>query len=248
MWLESNGLKLNDGKSELVLFGSKRMLSKINHEQCQIRIGNCYVKPAQTARNLGVIFYANLTFNNHISYVSQSVRFQLRNLSFIRKYLSPSAAESLIHALISSRIDFSNSLFGNLPQKEVNRLQRLQNSAARLLTYTKKSSHITPILQSLHWLPVVKRITFKILLLVYYSLHSIAPAYLQNSLTVYAPSRSLRSSNSQSLQVPRVKRSWGDRSFSYLGPKLWNDLPIEIRQSPSLDTFKTLLKTYLFEQ
>ncbi len=246
--MESNGLKLNDGKSEFVLFGSKQMLSKINHDKCQIRIGNCYVKPAQTARNLGVIFDANLTFNNHISYVSQSVRFQLRNLSFIRKYLSPSAVESLIHALISSRIDFSNSLFGNLPQKEVNRLQRLQNSAARLLTYTKKYSHITPILQSLHWLPVEKRITFKILLLVYHSLHSSAPAYLQNSLTMYTPSRSLRSSNTLSLQVPRIKRSWGNRSFSYLGPKHWNDLPIEIRQSPSLDSFKTRLKTYLFEQ
>ena len=108
----------------------------MNSENCQIRIGNSYVRVSNTVRNLGIIFDANLSLKNHITNLSQSVRFQLRNLGFIRKYLTKFAAEQLIHALISSRIDFCNSLFCNLPQKEINRLQRLQNCAARLLTYT----------------------------------------------------------------------------------------------------------------
>ena len=89
-----------------------------------------------TVRNLGIIFDANLSLKNHITHLSQSVRFQLHILGFIRKYLTKFAAEQLIHALVSSRSDFCNSLFCNLTQKEINRLQRLQNCAARLLTYT----------------------------------------------------------------------------------------------------------------
>ena len=198
-WMESNGLKLNDCKSEFLLLGSTQMLSKVKSETIEICIGNNSIKPskhAKTARNLGVVYDSNLSFKNHITYLSQSVRFQLRNLGFIRKYLTKSAAEQLIHALISSRLDFCNSLFCNFPQKEMIRMQRLQNCAARLLTYTKKTMHITPVLRSLHWLPVHKRITFKILLLVYRSLHKLAPSYLQNTLNVYKPSRNLRSSTS----------------------------------------------------
>ena len=189
-----------------------------------------------------------ICLKNHITHVSQSVRYQLRNLGFIRKYLTRSAAEQLIHALISSRLDFCNSLFCNLPQREINRLQVLQNRAARLLTFTKNTSHISPVLRSLHWLPVKKRIAFKILLLVYRTLNKSAPTYLQDILSPYNPSRTLRSSSSNKLQTPRVKHSWGERTFSYLGPKLWNELPSSLRKSSSLDKFKSSLKSHLFSQ
>ena len=244
--MDSNGLKLNDSKSEFVLLGSPHMLSKVKSETIEIRIGNNSIKPSSTVRNLGVIYDSNLSFKNHITYISQSVRFQLRNLGFIRKYLTKFAAEQLIHALISARLDFCNSLFCNLPQKELIRMQRLQNCAARLLTYTKKTMHITPVLHSLHWLPVQKRITFKILLLVYRALHKLAPSYLQDTLNVYKPSRNLRSSTSQTLQLPRIRHTWGERTFSHVGPKLWNSLPMSLRHTSSLNEFKSNLKTYLF--
>ena len=121
-----------------------------------------------------LIFDSNLSLRNHVTHLCQSVRFQLRNFGSIRKYFPKFAAEQLIHALISSRLDFCNSLFCNLPQRDISRIQRLQNCAARLLTYTKKTTHITPVLRSLHWLPVDKRIKFKILLLVYRTLHTSA--------------------------------------------------------------------------
>ena len=141
-----------------------------------------------------------------------------------------------------------NSLFCNLPQKEINRLQLLQNCAARLLTFTKKTTHISPVLRSLHWLPIEKRVAFKILLLVYHTLNKSAPTYLQSILSPYVPARTLRSSTSNNLKIPRVKHSWGERSFSFIGPKLWNELPTSIRNIPSLDTFKTSLKSHLFSQ
>ncbi|KAK0141521.1 hypothetical protein N1851_021326 [Merluccius polli] len=89
--------------------------------------------------------------------------------------LSPSAAESLIHALISSRLDYCNSLLSGITSHSLHRLQMVQNSAARLLTHTRSRDHITPVLRTLHWLPVKHRITFKILLLTYKALHHLPP-------------------------------------------------------------------------
>ena len=107
-----------------------------------------------------------------LHHVAKSVRYQLRNLSHIRKFLSRKATEQVVHSLISSRLDFCNSILINLPEYQLKRLQYLQNSAARLVTRSKSTSHISPILKELHWLPVHARINFKILLLVQASISS----------------------------------------------------------------------------
>ena len=131
----------------------------------------------------------------------------------------------------------------------IQKLQMVQNRAARLVTRTRKYEHITPVLKRLHWLPVKVRIEFKLLLLVYKALHGLAPSYLRDLLTEYQPSRSLRSSSLKMLLVPRTKlKTFGDRAFSISGPKLWNDLPLDIRTSESIGTFKSRLKTHFFTQ
>ena len=120
----------------------------------------------------------------------------------------------------------------------------MQNAAACLLTGTRRYDHISPVLSALHWLPVRFRIHFKILLFVFKSLHGLAPPYISELLVPYVPTRSLRSANKMLLVIPRsnlVNR--GDRAFSVAAPKLWNQLPLRIKQAPSLSIFKTRLKT-----
>ncbi len=122
----------------------------------------------------------------------------------------------------------------------------MQNSAARILR-TRMRDHITPVLVSLHWLPVSFRVDFKILMLTYKALHGLAPQYLSELLIPYTPTRDLRSSETGLLTVPLTRlRLMGDRAFSSLAPKLWNSLPIEIRQAETLSTFKSRLKTHFF--
>lgn len=133
--------------------------------------------------------------------------FQLRNIARIRPSLSFYDSETVIHAFITSRLDYCNSLLCGLPAKAIHRLQMVQNSAARVLTNNKKSSHITPILHQLHWLPVANRIKFKVLILVYKTCHGLAPRYLAELLQTYAPPRTLRSSNDNLLVVPRYRLS-----------------------------------------
>ena len=164
-------------------------------------------------------------------------------------FLSKESTETLIHAFISSRLDYCNSLFYNIPAYQLQKLQRIQNAAARLILQESKFCHITPLFMTLHWLPVKYRIQFKILLLTFKAINLLAPSYICDLVTVKKPSNyNLRSNNSLVLDLPKVKSlaTLGDRSFSFAAPKLWNKLPNYIRSSASITTFKSQLKTYLF--
>ena len=243
-WLNSHSLKLNLSKTEFLLFGSRTQLSKVNLSS--ISFSGCTVNVSQTCRNLGIMLDYGMSMSNQITNICRSVRYQLRNIGFIRKYLSKSATEKLVHALISSRLDFGNALLYNLPKTQLSKLQKLQNAAARMVTLSKKHDHITPILKSLHWLKVNDRIIFKILLLVFHAINGSAPLYNINLINKYTPVRLLRSSNSGFLVVPKSTKAWGVRAFAHAGPVLWNDLPLVIRECTSVDTFKRYLKTRLF--
>ena len=202
-----------------------------------------------SAKNLGATFDKCMNLADHVTNLVKSCNFQLRCIGRARKYLTPEAAEKIIHAFISSHIDCGNSLLYNLPDYQIEHVQRVQNTAARILTLTKKYDHISPILKSLHWLPVEKRIDFKILTLTYKCLHNLAPKYLEELIKPYNPIRNLRSSDQLLLEVPKTRlKTYGDRSFTKAAPTLWNSLPLEIRSCDSLDTFKTQLKTFLFNR
>ncbi len=119
--------------------------------------------------------------------------------------------------------------------------------AAHLLTGTRKHEHITPILASLHWLPIHFRVHFKIILFAFKSLNSLAPPYLSELLHFNTPSRSLRSADQLLLREPKTKwKLRGDRAFAVAAPKLWNNQPQHIRQASSLSVFKSHLKTHHF--
>ena len=183
----------------------------------------------------------------HVNKLCQTASYALRAIGQIRKYLDRSSAEKLVHAFVTSRLDYCNSLLYGLPDKLINKLQRIQNSAARLITGAKKRDHISHVLRELHWLPIKKRIIFKVLLLVYKSLNGSGPNYMSELLKPYTPKVHLRSSTQNLLIIPKSNlKSFGDRSFSCAGPLLWNALPAHLRLATSVQEFKTGLKTHLF--
>ncbi len=207
---------------------------------------SCYVLYSQKS---GCYIRQQLSFEKHISNVTKQHSSILETLpSYGTCYLFL-MQKKLVHAFMTSRLDYCNALLGVCPASSINKLQVVQNAAARVLTRSRKYDHITPILQSLHWLPIKYRISYKILLLTYKALNGLAPAYLTSLLSRYNPSRSLRSQNSGLLVVPRIAKSTtGGRAFSYLAPKLWNSLPDNVRGSDTLSLFKSRLKTHLFSQ
>uniref|UniRef100_A0A8C1YN93 Reverse transcriptase domain-containing protein n=1 Tax=Cyprinus carpio TaxID=7962 RepID=A0A8C1YN93_CYPCA len=245
-WMTNNFLLLNSDKTEILLIGPENITQ--NLVDYNLQLDGCTVT-SSTVKNLGVILDSNLSFENHISHVTKTAFFHLRNIAKLRNMLPVPDAEKLVHAFMTSRLDYCNALLGGCPASSINKLQVVQNAAARVLTRSRKYDHITPILQSLHWLPIKFRISYKILLLTYKALNGLAPAYLTSLLPRYNPSRSLRSQNAGLLIVPRIAKSTkGGRAFSHLAPKLWNSLPDNVRGSDTLSLFKSRLKTHLFGQ
>ena len=181
---------------------------------------------------------------SHINNICSSSFYYLYNIRRIRKYLSRQSAISLIHAFITSKLDHCNSPLYGLPTIHISKLQRVQNSAARLVTNTPRICHITPILEDLHWLPIKYRIQFKIVLLTFKCLYGLAPQYLVDLIAVVPQLRyNLRSRNATLLVSANARYlpTLGDLAFPSAAPKLWNSLPAEIRNIQTLTSFKRAL-------
>ena len=149
-----------------------------------------------------------------------------------------------------SRLDYCKSILFELPDTELQKLQRVQNTAARLICNMNRLDHISPIFMKLHWLAVRYRINCKILLITFKVIHGLAPKYLSELLTCKTKCNyNLRSTSLILLQQPRIKtiRTLGDRSFTVAILALWNNLPNVIRSATSINSFKKLLKTHLFK-
>ena len=199
---------------------------------------------------MGPWFDAHMRMNVHIGKICSKAFRGLYNIRQIRKFLTVQSTKTLVHAFVSSHLDYCNALLFGLPKYQLDRLQKVQNAAARVVFQIAKFDHITPALIDLHWLPVTFRVQFKLLLLVYKSLHNQSPPYIKDLLSPKpATNYALRSSTQSLLFVPKANcSSLGDRAFAHAAPVLWNSLPLTIRTSSSLAIFKKQLKTFLFRK
>ena len=241
-WMDLNELKLNHDKTEVMLIHSKYCPSPSFQSLC---VGDESVAASQSARSLGVIFDEHMSFHAHVSSICRSSFYRIRNLSRIRKYFTKESAEIAVHAFVTPKLDYCNALLYRLPKYQLQRLQYVQNTAARVVLQVSKFQHITPVLCKLHWLPIQYRIIFKILM--YKSLNGTSPSYLAQKLHDSSHTRSLRSVSNELLMQPRsYTKTYRDRAFAVHAPREWNLIPYEIRKSNTTSSFKRSLKTYLF--
>jgi len=200
-WMTNNLLKLNQEKTELIVISLKfRPKPAISY----VSVGDEQILSKSSARNLGVTFDECCNMVEHVKMTCKTSYYHLRNISKIR-YLTEETTEILVHAFISSNLDYCNSLLYGLPKHMISSLQSVKNTAARIVTLAKKFDHITPVLIHLHWLPVHFRILFKVLLLV------------TELLSYHTCSRTLHSNDQKLLAVPKSRlKTYGDRAFPLL--------------------------------
>lgn len=252
-WMMSNFLALNDTKTEVICFSSKY---RRNCEPAvvNVRIGETSISTTSVVRNLGVLFDEHVTMSHHVMNVCRNASYALWRISKCRHLLDKERLVKLVHAFVTCRIDYCNSLLLGCPDYQIKKLQHVQNSAARLVCGIKRADrcHITPVLKSLHWLPVKSRIIFKVICIVFKCLYeSTAPLYLNDLITVISRNHmSLRSNAAITLKrsAPPKTVTYGNHAFATKAPSLWNDLPVDLRTIEVYEHFKVKLKTYLFKQ
>ena len=249
VWATANMLKLNDSKTELMLVTSKRS-KHLHNLPTSITIGNAQIPFKPSVKNLGFTLDCHLTMNAHVSNIARTCYFELRRLASIRRFLTSTATATLVSSFVLSRIDYCNSLLFGSTNDVTSHLQRIQNYAARVIFRLPMSSSITIHLKSLHWLPVKVRSTYKIACLCYHCHSSTAPSYVTDML--HKKPLHTRNTRSSSYTMPLLNRpahskaTLGDRSFSFASSSVLNSIPNDVRCAPSLSSFKSRLKTYLF--
>ena len=232
-------LKFNTSKTELFLIGSSQQLSKLNNPVA-ICLQGIEIVTAETVRNLGIIMDSHLKLTAHINHVFKVSMHHLRNISTIR-YLTPEACKSLVHALVTSCIDYCNSHLYGYNQSLIHRLQLIQNYAARLIVRIPKYSHITPVIRTYIGFQLQPGFTSRYSS--FYCVHGHGPSCLKDLLYRRAPLRSgLRSQHRLLLEVPR---STADRAFSICGPKLWSRLPADLQNITTLQLFRSKLSFFI---
>ena len=244
-WMSNNFLKLNQEKTEFIVFSPKAY--KAPHNLHQIQLDNVTVESSEHVRNLGVIQDCALNMERQVNNTTKNCYYHLRRIAKARRCLPPEARKTLIHASVISRLDYANALYTGLPNTLLGRLQRTQNAAARVITGAKWKDHISPHLKDLHWLPIAQRVQYKVLLYTYKALNGHAPQYLQELVVRHVPTRSLRSGSKSLLIVPRYRTvRYEERTFKVAAAKLWNELPEGIKNCGTVQLFRKHLKTHLF--
>ena len=242
--MSQNRLKMNDAKTEVIYFGSSKHLKSIGTRN--VEIGNSSIEPSNKAKLLGAWFDSMLSFEYFVSIKCRTARVNLFKIRSIRKYIDQETCKSLVHALVISHIDYANGILSGLSKRLILKLQCIMNKAAKLILCRNKYDSATQAMFELHWMPVEFRIKYKLALLVYKALNNLAPSYLSEMLHFSTSIYSTRAETDRKLVVPRASRI-GDRAFSVAGPRIWNELPTDIRNLTTLGSFKNRLKTHYFK-
>ena len=246
-WMVCNKLKMNTDKTEVMLCGTSAKLSNINAESVDVCDDTvCF---SRNIKDLGFIMNQNFNLQAHISHIRQKCYFELRKISQFRPFINEKSTTQLVISLVISKIDYCNCLFYRMSEDNFHRLQLLQNHAARIITKAPKRSDSLLLLKKLHWLPIKQRVSYKVALMVFKCLNDDNfPLYLKELITIYTPSRTLRSADKFFLVKPRMNLiTFGQKSFFFAAPEVWNQLPFNLRSCTVLTIFKKLLKTHFFK-
>ena len=245
-YFNTNGLLLNENKTQFILFGTRQNLSKIPNN-IEMKFGNISIKQSEKVKNLGVYMDSCLTFNYHIDELLKKVTGTLIFLNRVWDRFQPECRVMAVQALILSVLNYCLPVWGSTSKTQINRAQKVLNFAARIaIGGVRKYDHVSPIFEKLKWLKIKTRFMYSICLLIFKSINNIIPEWVF-SLSTIRENRENRvnTRHQNNLFIPRVTTDTGARNIMILGPKLWNQLPHNITNCQSINLFKSRLMQYL---
>jgi hypothetical protein len=242
-WLLCNFLQMNAAKTEVIIFGTRAQLKKVPYTT--VRVDESMITPSSSIKILGLTLDSELKFDLHITNVCKISFGYIRILASIRRTMNKQTLKMLMHSMVLSRVDYAISTLSGIDKKQMQRLQRIENAAARMVCKLTKFESANSALTELGWLSVHARIKQRIAKLVYKVVYGNAADYLRELIHPYATERELRSTDDRLLAVPRTRTSTGDRAFAVFGPVTWNNLPISVRTSEKPSSFDQELIKHL---
>lgn len=240
-WMNLYFLQMNDTKTQMIVYGPPKVLQEFTVHG--INIGSeTTIRFISEVKNLGVYMDSSLTLAKQVIELKKKCFFTIRNICKIRFLLTRDQIKIIINSLVVSCLDYCNGIYYGISEKLLHQLQLIQNACSKVIMGKYKHDHLEDDLKTLHWLNVRKRVLFKIGLLAYKSVNGLTPQYLQELFQYCHHGHALK------LIVPSCHslKHYGQRSFSVIGPRLFNNLPSHITECDSVNSFKTALKTFLF--
>ena len=235
-------LQLNPGKTEFIIFGSPAVLKTLHFNSVSLGSG-IIIKLSPVVKNLGFRLDNSLTFCHQLNKLKSTCYCKLRQIAKMKHFLSVKQMTLLVQAIIGSLLDYCNSLYYGCSKSVIDQLQNIQNRACRIIFGLKKRESVEEKFIELHWLKIPERIEFKLLLLVYKSQNGLTPSYI-NDILSYNSTSGRRAST---LHIP-LSGPLSSRAFQFSGPRLWHNLPINVRNCTTVELFKKALKTHLFRR
>ena len=233
----------------MLVAGTRKQVTKFENSTPAIqtiRFADTVIPYTKSVRILGVTIDSHLTFDKHVTNVVQSCNYHILSLRHIRKLIDKDTAATLACSIVSSRLDYCNALLYGITNKNMNRLQRVQNSLARVVCNAPYRSSSLPLRRALHWLPVEQRVQHKIAVMTYKVRLYQQPLYLREYINDYLPARSLRSTDKMLLTTVTIKTETATRAFRAAAQKIWNNLPVTVKTATTINQFSRLLKGHLF--
>ena len=244
-WCTSNNMLINAHKTSLITLGARQNLSRI--ETVHVYLDEDIIKEINHQKLLGIIIDRNLTWDKQIDAVCLNVTRRITLLKLLSKYVNKSGLKQYYNSYILPVLDYGCLIWGHCSNLNINRLVKLQKRAARIILSVDYTTPSNIMFQDLNWLPFTKRIQYHTCVMMYKALNDLAPEYIssQFSKTFETHSRHLRSVDNELLRVPYSRNCYFEKSFTVDGAKQWNNIPVNLRTLPNLNSFKISLKSYL---
>jgi hypothetical protein len=241
-WMVLNYLKINSDKTKMLLIRPKRNSDELTFTLIH---DNEKVECETVAKSLGVTLDPKLDMVKFIQEKCRASYFHIRNLGRIKRSLSTDMRIKLVHNMILSKLDYCNSLLALVPNCHIKKLQKVQNTAVRLIYDVPKKTSTSKFLKEAHFLPIDKRIDYKLCSMMFGVMSGNGPTYISESFELFDPARNLRVGRDDCNMV--YKNDKVNDIFKCMVAK-WNILPREVRNSANMNLFKSRLKTHLFDK
>ena len=245
-WCSANQLLINPGKTKFLLIGTRQLMQTIPPDISLNLLGET-ITPVSSAKDLGVFLDSHLTYDFHITKLVSSCMSTLCQINRVKDSFDSDTLSLVIEALVISKLLYCSSVWSNTSSVNLKKLQAVQNFACRIITNTKKYDHITSVLQKLGWLPIEQLLLFKDTIMAYKGINNLAPNYLCNKFRKRSELHDHPMRHQDLLNTPFYRTAAGQRTFQYRGTKLWNNLESELKNIPTISSFKKKLKFKFLE-